>query len=756
MRLRLGLLAAVWAAGPAWAATPPVEVETLRVGYSSADRPNLFKLGTWTPVWVQLRAGAAGFSGFMEVVVPDDDETPTAFRQRVEVPPRGSQRFVTYARPGSRDPEFTIRLLDPRGRRAAPDVQGATAAQLSPIQADETLILTLGKPQGVDQVPRLPGFDVGQNPRSAGQSEVTVAGVDALSGQLPGRWYGYDAASAVVLDTNDRRVMAEFDQFRSPALEDWVKRGGHLVVSVGSNWQAVRDSFLGPMLPAVPTGQEQVSSLEALDAYAGAGATKQITPPGSPKVMVTKLEEVEARGGKVLSSTSGLPLVVRGPYGFGRVTAIALDVDQKPFADWADRPLFWVKAIDLRRRASSDSTAAGGMVGGGRRILNAGVDDLASQLRRALEQFPGVRLVPFGWVAFFIFLYILLIGPGDYLFLKKVLKRMELTWVTFPIIVVTVSLLAYYAAYVVKGSELRVNKVEVVDVDQTSGLLRGSTWLNIFSPQNRDYAVSVVPLPLDRDVPAEAQPVRPAGTEVMVSWFGDPQPGFGGMGQGGRLGFSSGGYDYQPTGSAEWLDGVRIPIWSTKCLTARWFGPAQPVLEADLKPVGPNAVEGTVTNRLDVPLHDALLAYLDQVYELGTIAPNATVQVNLSRSPRHLSGLLQDRMRNVQPAQPWNNQGFAINRSDLLLALMFSGVQKGPTTAEGVMSNNPLHYLDLSGQLALGRPMLVARTDRPASRLVLGNAPSPPKVDQTTMLRVILPLNDNQPEAAPKGKKPAG
>ncbi len=36
--------------------------------------------------------------------------------------------------------------------------------------------------------------------------------------------------------------------------------------------------------------------------------------------------------------------------------------------------------------------------------------------------------------------------------------------------------------------------------------------------------------------------------------------------------------------------------------------------------------------------------------------------------------------------------------------------------------------------------MLVARVDRPGTRLVLGHAPGPPRIDQTTMLRVILPL----------------
>src|SRR5262249_14843356 len=161
------------------------------------------------------------------------------------------------------------------------------------------------------------------------------------------------------------------------------------------------------------------------------------------------------------------------------------------------------------------------------RMYQEGVSDLASQLRQALEQFPGVKLVPFGWVAFFIFLYILLIGPGDYFFLKKVVKRMELTWVTFPLIVLTVSLAAYLGAYAVEGKELRANKLDVLGVDRASGpgvagapaTMRGSSFLNLFSPQNYDYDVAVVPQAVARDPPpSQAGSDRPpAGTEVLLS-----------------------------------------------------------------------------------------------------------------------------------------------------------------------------------------------------------------------------------------------
>jgi hypothetical protein len=716
-----------------------VEVENLRVGFVSNAASNLFKIGAWVPVAIQLKGGSERFSGVLELEVPDDDGTPTYFRQVIDVPPGSSTRVVTYARPGSRDPDFLIRMYDQRGRRHGPVVDGSRVSQLTPVMPDETLLLSLGKAQGVEQIPALPGFTTEKN--ASGQ-EITVARIDDMGGLFPGRWYGFDAAKAIVVDSNDKDLMAAL-AVRGQALVDWVARGGHLVVAVGGNWQSARDSVLGPMLPAVPVGQERLTSLSTLEAFAG--ASKPIMPAGSQAVVVTKLEQVEQRGGKVLSATADIPLVVRGPYGFGLVTLVAVDVDQKPFSDWPDRALFWVKAFDLRRLATESTGTSVRISGGGRRLYQSGVSDLATQLRAALEQFPGVKLIPFGWVAFFIFLYILLIGPGDYLFLKKVVKRMELTWVTFPVIVVTVSLVAYFAAYMVKGRELRVNKVDVVDVDQGSGLSRGSSFVNLFSPQNRDYDVSVQPLPLDRSPAGGAAEATtapggrpPAGTEVLMSWLGVPEPGFGGMGNSGRMGFGGGGYASQPMGASEKLDGVRIPIWSTKLLSGRWFGPAPALVDSDLIPAGTDRLVGTVTNRMDVPLEDAIVAYGKHVYQLGKVAPRASVRVELSQD-RQLAGLLGSLAKNYLPGNDFNSSGRRIARADLLLALMFHDSQ---ATAGGdrPMASNPLHYLDLTGQLALNRPMLVARVDRPAATLVLENAPTPPKVEQTTMIRVILPL----------------
>ena len=64
---------------------------------------------------------------------------------------------------------------------------------------------------------------------------------------------------------------------------------------------------------------------------------------------------------------------------------------------------------------------------------------LLGEVQHRLENFEKVPVVNFGWVALFILVYILIVGPLDYFLLKRVFKRLELTWITFPAIVVVVS-----------------------------------------------------------------------------------------------------------------------------------------------------------------------------------------------------------------------------------------------------------------------------------------------------------------------------
>ncbi len=365
-------LLALTASGGSWqsafGAPPAVELVNVRIGLGPADA---YKIGCWTPVRVQLRAGEQRVSGFLELVAADDDGTPTAYRQPLEIGAGETTQLTAYARPGGRDSEFTIRVFEAQGRRLLEAPQALTmSTPPKVIMPDEKLILTLGQPQGVDQLLTLPGFtaDAGGTAGTGG-AELNLARLDPASGQIPGRWYGFDAVEVMVIDTDDRASMELLGGLRGQAIVEWVKHGGHLVVAVGANWQAVRDSVLGPILPAQLAGQEQVPSLDSLDSFAG--STKPITPAGTPPVLVTKLEEVDERGGKPLSFIGSLPLIVRGPHGFGRVTLIGVGVDQEIFSHWVDRGLFWrgplifATSARTRREKEFDLVVQGGFTSRG-------------------------------------------------------------------------------------------------------------------------------------------------------------------------------------------------------------------------------------------------------------------------------------------------------------------------------------------------------------------------------------------------------
>ena len=184
-----------------------------------------------------------------------------------------------------------------------------------------------------------------------------------------------------------------------------------------------------------------------------------------------------------------------------------------------------------------------------------------------------------------------------------------------------------------------------------------------------------------------------------MSWFSSPENQFGAMGSSSRrFSFAGNGYAYQPIGGVESLEDVRIPIWSTKCVTATWFGPGASLVDADLQPVGTDRLAGTVTNRLDIPLEDAVLAFGKQVYLLENIAPGATSRVGLSSGhDRSLSGyLLEKKSRYLDPS--YGNGNFRIDRSALMLTVMFHDSESS-VAGGGMLSNDPLHDEDLTGQL---------------------------------------------------------
>jgi hypothetical protein len=568
-----------------------------------------YKPGFWTPVYVTVKGGDKGFSGGTLIVeTSDSDDVQNRYKQRLNpLDPGQEVRLTTYTKPGSGGAEIIVSAQDRQGRTyLPPDAKKTYVAG----GLGQQLYLTLGfRSQDLGQALKALGKHLNQPHREARARSACY--LDRVA-DLPTRWYGYDAVDLLFLPSGNATFLTQLlgdKQNRWQALGEWVRRGGRLLISVSENRALVVELFKSwkPAPPPVLGGREvEVKGLDSLRQFAEVQDKPFDFGPGSPKLRLARLDIRGPAAGpvEVLATENPNPaLVVRVPYGLGSITFLAIDLDRGPIPAWEGRQDLWKKLV-TRLEPNSTQPADEDRGGKGMREEN----DIATDLQWELEQFMDVHPVSFGWVAFFIFLYILVVGPLDYLFLKKVVKRLEWTWITFPAVVIVVSVAAYFTAYGLKGKDLKVNKVDVIDVDQLTpqAHAQGTTWFTLYSPRIQSYTVGIEPAP----------PAWGAGAgqfrqgPVVLSWMGRPEDrGFNSYGRQRSQRLFQGKYDFADNASG--VTGVPLPFAGTKTFTASWESPLPPVVAPQLfyEPNNPDRISGTVKNLLPVELEEAAIFY---------------------------------------------------------------------------------------------------------------------------------------------------
>ena len=673
MRRSFWMVALFWATAgtvgicsPLLAQRPPVEIRSVQVGLPPgrfvANRTDqqqaapVFKNQFWTPIYLdlQLNEPISG-SAILHVEATDDDD----LRTRLTVPlgnlsdrNAGEQiraeelPYLPYVRTGgSTSDEISLRIFDAEGFALSEPM----ILRFLPGRDKSTyVILSLGS--------NLPGFDLPRGePTDA--SEVAAPATGGLRNgrvetaaitrvrQLPDRWIGYASADLVVLTTGSvpNDFLAEL--FTNPALAsrrdallEWIRRGGRLLLSVGSNAELLSQyPIFTELMPAPWVAAEPsraVSDLQ-LNWQAPGGLPKSELLRGDPgsRFPLARLDLNRSARGRVLlrhkpaatdRDQTAYPLIAQAAYGLGRITLVAFDLDRSPFLDLEAslKASFWDWLV---RESGAERTPVGSESGESAASFALGEnreDGFAAALKTYVDDFQEVPVISFGWVALFIALYALLIGPVEYLFLKKVVGRLELTWITFPLIVLSVSTAAYLTAYAIKGNDLRINKVDLVDIDPASGRIYGRSWFTIFSPRIDSYTIGIEPRK-EWAVATGSRPVPP----TLVDWMGGSRSRTGNI--------ISRGYQYHTDlprqQFADGLERVPIQVWSTKSFQANWstwLSAVEPVIESRLyhPPGDHSALAGQILNRMPIgTLNNAVLVYADAVYRLEPLVPGGIV-----------------------------------------------------------------------------------------------------------------------------------
>lgn len=683
-----------------------------------------YRAGTWTPVRVTLRGGAQAASGQLHLTVPDGDGVPSRVSMPDNTPcvvPAGESRtvelYVRFGRLRSRlDVEFQTDQGSVRRSFDAADQPGEDQFPAAVENHRKLVVAVAAGPVGVED-----SFNMLRLP----PKDQAVVGRLEDAGQLPSRWYGYEGIDALVLTTSQIRPYADLkpDSPQLAALEQWIQMGGRLILCVGREGKAMLGdgASLAPFAPGrflkVLQRRTGAATAAALEAYAGSSIPVPRAAGVRDEMFVSQLTDVK---GTVEARDANLPLVVRQARGFGQVLFLAVDPELAPFDQWPERGLLMGKLLDNPSSAAQD-------MGESRSILHYGYTDLAGQMRSALDQFPSMGLVPFWAVVALIGIYIFLIGPGDYLFLRNVLRRMRWTWLTFPLVVVLFAVGAYWLAHWTKGSETHLNQVDLVDCDIASGRIRGTSWSSLFSPRTDRYNLAFRPLLPNGKPNQEAR--------VLTGWLGLPGSALGGMAPDPRTPSPELWKEhYEFSDPLDAMSGVPIQVWATKSLTARWTGRVD-VAQSNLAPQSQLVQEdrilmGTITNTLDFPLADCILAFDRWGYELGTLKPGQSAQLGTLARRRELETLLTGRKLEstesgvdkyrIDP-KPLYDQS-SDDPATILRAMAFFDAAGGRRFTG--LFNEYQAFVDLSARLKTGSAILLARvpTEGDAS---LDGAPAP-------------------------------
>jgi hypothetical protein len=372
-----------------------------------------------------------------------------------------------------------------------------------------------------------------------------------------------------------------------------------------------------------------------------------------------------------------------------------------------------------------------------------GYVDLSGQLRGALDQFDDVTLIPFWAIAMLAVLYIACLSPLNFWLANRWFKRPRIAWVFFVLVAIVFSAGAFRLATKSKGNELRVNQIDLVDIDVAANSARGTTWFNVYSPDNATFDLQVEPgfagmQEGGREKAEGGTKSQALDTPVLLSWLGLPGGGLGGMNSK-AAGAPLFDEPYEIEVGQGSVRGAPIAIWSSKAFVARWQAAAGG-FEADLTSDG--RLRGTIRNKLDIPLTDCVLLYGRDAWPLGELpagktqqlerlAPQATMQVDSYLTRRELYST-----RSHTP--PYDRAGVDVQR--IMEVMMFHDAAGGANYS-GLLHRQH-RYTDLSSQLDFDKAILVGRGTTGADVKIDGEAVKSDAMNQHhTVYRYVFPVN---------------
>lgn len=264
----------------------------------------------------------------------------------------------------------------------------------------------------------------------------------------------------VIDDTDTSRLTAG----QLAALRAWIDGGGQLIVTGGPGGPQTAAGVAG-LLPVSTNAVETVADLAALGEFAG----EPLATSGPYLVTGNSLTS-----GESLIHQDGLPLLARRELGRGATYFLALDPKAAPLAGWAGGDRLW------------ETIAASAP------LLPpwAGIFQDSYAAAQSVSYIAGMRLPSIWQLILFLLLYILIIGPINYLILRRINRR-ELAWITIPALVLLFSAVTFFTGFRTRGNTTTLNIMTLAFGSVDGESLRSQSVLGLYSPRRAIHDVTL-------------------------------------------------------------------------------------------------------------------------------------------------------------------------------------------------------------------------------------------------------------------------
>jgi hypothetical protein len=522
------------------------------------------RTGQWMAIDVHLVNDGPAITG--ELRLAGGAQGRTRFSTPVDLPTQSDKVYRMYIQPPAFGRELDVALVD-----------GATT--IATVKTTFTIHDATQLVVGI--VAERPGEIIGSLDLLPDVNNVAPLTIALDPTDLPERVEAWSTLDRLIWQDVDaaRLTTAQLD-----ALRGWVAGGGRLVIAGGTSGPSSLSAFPDQLLPYRPSTTTDVAASTLV------GLLGEIPDDATDLPALTG----ELAAGRALATSGDRVVAAELPYGAGNVTIIGFD----PTVDWIAESNI---GEGLWRRLLPARTAGGPIIG----------DD--SQLVSAASQLPSLALPPIGGLIALLGAYILLIGPINYLVLKR-LDRREWAWVTMPVLIVAFAVGAYGFGSLLRGSDLIINEVAIVR--GAPGATEGTAqiYLGVFSPTRGSYQLRV-----------------PGGALLSSPTSGDF---FGGDGSTATLDVLQ--------GDPARIRDLGVGFGSLRTVRAE-TAVSVPLVEADIR-LEDGRMKGTVRNASAVPLLKPAVVLGGTVATLDDLAPGATATIDVAIQTGQFGQQLSDKV----------------------------------------------------------------------------------------------------------------